>query len=140
MWTCPSCGRSFRNNNQYHSCAVFSVEKHLWNRPAGVVALYYLLEEMVRDLGGVTVDAMKSTILFRGETAFLSVAVRKKRLDVSLMLTKRITASNLIDVVEISPGRFVHKLRITHPDDLDETFRAWVWEAARLSGVGTNDD
>ncbi len=135
MWTCPNCGRSFRNINQSHSCAVFTIDKHLWNRPAGVVALYHMLQGIVCGIGDVTVDAMKSTILFRGETAFLSVAVRMKRLDVSMMLTKRITSKNVVDVVEISPGRFVHKLRIEHPDDLDDRFHAWVREAARLSGV-----
>ena len=40
MWTCPRCGRSFANRNQWHACGPLDLERHLAGKDPEVVAIF----------------------------------------------------------------------------------------------------
>ncbi len=135
MWQCPSCGRPFKNTNQSHSCKTYTLERHLHDKPGGVVALYHLLAGFAEELGNVEVRPMKSTILFRGETAFWSVSIHRTFVRVMFQLHRRLKKRRGWRETQASPGRFVYEVRLRSPDQLDVSLRDCLAEAARLGGV-----
>lgn len=133
MWTCPSCGRSFKQINQMHSCEVFDLERHLVGKSSAIVGLYHLLAGAMRGMESVETVPMKSTILFRVNTVFASVAVRRQWLDVYFTLASRQASERIRFVERASATRFVHRIRISSPDDIDEQLTGWLAEARALS-------
>lgn len=135
MWQCPSCGRRFKNANQSHSCKTYPIERHLHNKPGGVVAMYHLLEGLAAELGAVEVRPMKSTILFRGETSFWSVSIHRTFVRVMFQLHRKLPPRAEWRVTQSSPGRFVYEVKLTHPDQLDAHLQGLLEEAAHLAGI-----
>ncbi|MDX1429050.1 MAG: DUF5655 domain-containing protein [Rhodothermales bacterium] len=135
MWECPTCGRRFKNTNQSHSCQLFSLEHHLWNKPAKVVALYQMLAAFAEEIGEVDIEPMKSTILFRRETAFWSVAIHRTFVRVLFQLHRLLPDRSEWHVTQVSPGRYVYEVKLTDPDQIDDEMRRLLLEAASLTGA-----
>ena len=51
MWTCPKCGRNFRNNNQSHYCgkAPETVAEYIREQPEEVQPILWQLQETIRE-------------------------------------------------------------------------------------------
>lgn len=51
MWTCPKCGRNFRNNNQSHYCgkAPETVAEYIREQPEEVQPILRQLQETIRE-------------------------------------------------------------------------------------------
>ncbi|MDD5882682.1 MAG: DUF1801 domain-containing protein [Firmicutes bacterium] len=51
MWTCPKCGRNFRNINQNHYCgkAPETIEEYIWEQPEEVQPRLRQLQETIRE-------------------------------------------------------------------------------------------
>ena len=49
MWTCPKCGRNFRNNNQSHYCgkAPQTIEEYIREQPEAVQPVLRQLQETI---------------------------------------------------------------------------------------------
>jgi len=116
-----------------HTCEVFDLERHLAGRSAAVVATYHVLAGAVADLGEVEIVPMKSSILFRVQTAFVSVVIRRKWVDVYFSLARKNESPRTRSIVRASAGRFVHRVRLDSPDDIDEEMKGWLSEARTLS-------
>jgi hypothetical protein len=72
MWTCPDCGRQFVIAKIRHSCIPRrGVDEILAGRPEGVVAAYHVFEAMVRELGPIQVEPLKSRIGFKARATFV---------------------------------------------------------------------
>ena len=51
MWTCPKCGRNFRNNNQSHYCgkAPQTIAEYIREQPEEVQPILWQLQETIRE-------------------------------------------------------------------------------------------
>ena len=51
MWTCPKCGRNFRNNNQSHYCgkAPQTIAEYIREQPEAVQPILRQLQETIRE-------------------------------------------------------------------------------------------
>jgi hypothetical protein len=128
LWTCPHCRRRFTHRNQAHSCGRFTVEQLLDGKPPEVVELYDRLAEMLKQCGEVVVAPTKTRVLFKVRTVFATVAVGKGRLDVVLVLGRRLKNRRIKKAQEEYPG-IVHFLRIEKQEDLDADLTSWLQEA-----------
>ncbi len=133
MWICPSCGRSFKQVSQSHSCETFTIDHHLWNKPSDVVALYHLLAAAVGRFGDVRIEPMKSRILFRGQTVFATVLVRRRWLEVYILLPREESSDLIRKTIQVSAGRFAHELRVDDPNRIDDPLISLLREAFDLS-------
>ena len=82
-WTCPVCKQKFNKTNQWHSCVTYDLQFHF----RGKGMLRELFEELVNridDLRPFEVNPVKTSIQFRSDTTFLSIAVKKKSLGTEL--------------------------------------------------------
>jgi Domain of unknown function (DUF5655) len=135
MWTCPDCGRQFHNANNAHSCmARIGVEEHLAGKPAGVAEAYRRFEALVREIGPITVEPLKSRIAFKARTTFASATFTKGSLRAGLVLARRLDDPRL--KVDTYGGRHVHTLDVTEPAQLPEDLRGWLTEAYELGDRG----
>ena len=135
MWTCPSCGRRFKQSNQMHTCGVFDLERHLVGKSSSVVALYHLLAAAICKMREVEVVPMKSSILFRVKTVFATVTVRRNWLDLNFSMSRELPVGRIRRIDQASAGRFVHAVRLSSPDDIDDELLGWLADARALSAV-----
>ena len=52
----------------------------------------------------------------------------------SFSLAEPVKTDRFAKVQEVVPGWWVHRLRITEPEQLDESLQAWLRESYRLMG------
>jgi hypothetical protein len=136
MWTCPDCGRQFVTPKGWHSCIPRrSVDEVLAGKHAAVIEAYQRLEAMMRELGPVEVEPLKSRIGFKAGTTFVSVSFTKSALRVGMVLGRMVDDPRL--KVESYGGRHVHALKVTDLAQLDDAdLRAWLAEAYWLGTEG----
>lgn len=135
MWTCPECGREFHNANAQHSCMLrASVDEQLTGRSAGVVEAYRKLEAMVRELGPITVEPLKSRIAFRARTTFAGATFTRAALRAGFVLARRLDDPRL--KVDSYGGRHVHTLEVREAEQIPEDVRTWLAEAYELGSAG----
>jgi len=135
MWTCPHCGRQFNSPNASHSCfSGAEVDLHLAGKPPGVVDAYRRFEAMVRELGPVTVEPLKSRIGFKARTTFSGATFSKSTLRAGFVLARKLDDPRL--KVDSYGGRHVHTMEVTDPAQLTDDIRVWLAEAYRLGTEG----
>lgn len=135
MWTCPDCGRRFHNPHGWHSCVDGrGVEDHLAGKPSGVVDAYRRFEGMIRQVGPMTVEPLKSRIAFKGRTTSAGATFTKSTMRAGFVLARRLDDPRL--KVDSYGGRHVHTLEVTDPMQLTEDIRLWLEEAYRLGTDG----
>ncbi|MCZ6766306.1 MAG: hypothetical protein O7D32_05185 [bacterium] len=64
-WTCPNCGRGFRNKNQWHSCEIRELDHHLQRRSPAVREMVGRLLEAAHGFGAVEMVPVKTSIQCR---------------------------------------------------------------------------
>lgn len=109
----------------------WTVARHLQGKPAEIVALYRQFIALVEECGPFHYSVSKSAITLKGERrGFAGAALTATQLRVYLDLQR--TLPDDPRVMRSDPyGRrlFVHHLRISGADELDETFQGWLSEA-----------
>ena len=106
------------------------MEDHLASQPPSSLALYHRFVDMVKECGPFTYAVSKSNITLKGSRRGFAGAVPTRRgLSVYLDLQRVIEDRRIISVAPYTLRLFVHQIRLTMMDDLDEQFRGWVWEA-----------
>ncbi len=93
---------------------------HLDKAEPEVVCAYDLLSSRIVGLGSVQVEPMKTAIVFKAVTTFAGVQVRKRWLNLGLLVEDRLASPRFDKVTTLSPGTHEHRLRIRSADDLDE--------------------
>jgi len=102
-----------------------------------VVPLYKALESLLFALGEVTCKVQKTQISFSSGKGFayvwLPIHKVKGRPEhyfvLSFSLNHQITNPRIVEAVEPYPGRWMHHLILSAPEDLDEELMAWLREA-----------
>ena len=135
MWTCPDCGRQFHNANAQHSCiARTAVELHLVGKPQEIVEAYRRFAAMVRELGPITVEPLKTRIGFKARSTFAGATFTRTTLRAGFVLARRLDDPRLR--VDSYGGRHVHTLEVTDPTELTDDLRDWLAEAYWLGSEG----
>ncbi len=130
-WTCPRCGRGFRQVNQRHACGVGSTATLLKGRPPALADLYHKLEATVRAFGGVEVVTRDRYALFRTTRIFADLTVTRDALRVVVHLGRKVSAP-CFSKVGPSGKRVSHVGLVRTADDL-RTFLPFFREAFDLA-------
>ncbi len=136
LWTCPRCGRKLVGKNMAHSCTSATVEDFLRRAGANGRALYRKLESLIEVCGPYYVSPAKTRITFMGRVRFAGVtAVSERGMTFGFSLPKPLRNPRFVDVKEVVPGWWVHRLRVKRPDELDDEVQGWLCESYRLMGM-----
>jgi Domain of unknown function (DUF5655) len=129
MWTCPNCGRSFKNPNQSHSCVVVKPEELLRKSSDHVVFIYRKLDAEVRKLGKVQVNCSKSTINYTYNSTFLVLKPKKERMDLEFLLDNEVNEFPINKTFRVSRHRVGHCVSLEDVAEIDRQLLAWIKQA-----------
>ncbi len=98
--------------------------------------VFEAVHDAMNSIGTTEVRVSAGQVGFRRSSAFVFAwipDIYQGRTDVSLVLTvalpRRIESPRWSQIVEPSPGRFMHHLALRKPRDVDEEVVAWLKEA-----------
>ena len=133
LWQCPSCGRTFANRNQTHTCRPLgNVDHHFANSDPLVRATFDRLLEVVTDIGPVTVLPERSRIALQVRMSFAAVMPRRHWLNGHLVLDHRVESPRFVKIETYSPRNVLHAFRLRAPGDVDAEFIVWLTQAYRV--------
>ena len=129
LWTCPKCGHQFVIRNMSHSCANYPLEYHFAGKDPALRKLFDKYVEFVEVFGPVTVYAQKSRITFQTRGRFTNVVVRKRWMECSLWLKRRVESPLFHRIDEFGPRDRVHYFRLSDESQLNDQLAVFVSEA-----------
>jgi hypothetical protein len=129
LWYCPRCGRPFVTANLWHSCVVVSLEEHLARVPPLIRVTYRSFEEMVRDIGPITIAPVKTRIAFIGRMRLGGCRLQQRAVAAAFILRRRIDSPRFDRVEQYGPRAFGYYLKLRRPQDVDAELRTWFEEA-----------
>ena len=133
LWACPTCGRTFANRNQTHTCAApGDLDRHFARCEPAVRATFDRVLAAVEAVGPVTVLPEKTRIALHVRMSFAAFTPRVRWLDGHLVLARRIDSARFRRVEEYSPRNVLHAFRLTGPAEVDAEFAGWLAEAYRV--------
>lgn len=108
----------------------WTVERHLKDKPAEVVALYDRFIAIATRCGPFTYAVAKTAITLKGSRrGFAGAAPGATRLDGYFDLQRQVDGPQIRRSSPYTKKLFVHHFRVTHLDQLDDDFAAWMAEA-----------
>lgn len=132
--TLDSCAR-----RSQHGCVTTTPQAFFDSSPEGL-ALYEAVAAAISTLGPVDIRVQKSQIAFRRRRGFAWVwrPGRYVRSDVpavvSFALSERLDSPRIKQVVQPSPGVWMHHLELHEPRQLDAELRDWLGRAYARAG------
>lgn len=119
-----------------HSCGHHSIDEHFEGKSQEIRQIFDALVRAVRRFGRVHVYAQKTRIVFQTRGRFVAITPRKRHLGGHIWL-KRPRSHPLVFRIESLLDRdFVHHFRLTHVEEVDESFCDLIREAY---SVGSQD-
>jgi hypothetical protein len=108
----------------------WTVEDHLRDKPAVVIALYQRFVELIQACGPFECSVAKTAITFKGSRrGFAGAKPTSRALDGYLDLQRRVEDPRIRRASPYTRRLFVHQFRVTAPEQLDDEFAGWVREA-----------
>jgi hypothetical protein len=118
--------------------ASWTVERHLAGRPERVRDLYTAFVGALAACGPFQVSVSKTAIAFKGaHRGFAGVTPTASGLSGFIDLQRRIESPRFSRVSPYTKRLFVHRFRLTAPDELDDEFTSWLIEAYAV-GAGAH--
>ncbi len=131
-WTCLECNRTFKNNNQSHSCVNKSLDLHFTNKEPQVRATYDALENKLKAMVDFQICPVVNAIMFTTESTFLAIKPKKRWIDLEFALDFEANEFPIHKIVQISKTRFAHFIRVQEPGDIDDQLINWIKQAYEL--------
>jgi hypothetical protein len=129
MWTCPNCGREFKNTNQDHSCVVTDLESHFLNKQQNVVDTFEKIKDEVMKYKDVKINSVKNAILFTAKSHFLAVKPKKSLLDIEFVLDQPMEGFPIHKTAQASKNKWAHFVRLDSPEQVDQQLITWLRNA-----------
>jgi hypothetical protein len=136
MWTCPKCGVQLLTKNLWHSCGQATVED--WKKRMGPHAreLFDAFEAMIARCGDYSIGPAKTRVAFLAKVRFAGIAsLSEKGMTCTFSLPHPLRSKRFARVWEVTPGWWLHRMRITSVDQLDDEMQEWLRESYRLMGM-----
>jgi hypothetical protein len=130
LWTCPSCGRTFANPRQTHTCAALrTLDDHFTKSDPQVRATFDAILSAVRRIGPVDVLPERTRIAFHVRMSFAAFTPRQQWLNGHLVLARGVNSPRFVRVQTFSPHNVLHAFRLSDPAEIDAEFTDWLREA-----------
>jgi hypothetical protein len=135
LWTCPRCGRRFVGRNMWHACGDFSVDRFLDGKGEGARELFDRFESLIAACGPYEVAPAKTRVAFMGRVRFAGVtAVSDRGMSVAFGLPRPLGHPRVRKVERFGTW-FVHHMRITSAEELDDELLGWLRESYQQMGM-----
>lgn len=136
LWTCPKCGRRFVTRNSWHACGDYSVEGFLAGKGPRARALFDRFVELISACGQYEVAPAKTRVAFMAQVRFAGVtAVSERGLTAAFGLPRPLRHDRIRKIEQAAPGWYVHWIRVSSPEELDDELLEWLRESYREMGM-----
>lgn len=129
LWTCPECGRSFANRNQWHSCTDLSLDEFLADGSTHAVAIYHAVQAALAGCGEFRIHAQKTRVAFINRMTFAGMRLRSDAVDVSLILPEPYSIDRVTAITLYGQTTFEHLIRVRSPEEVDRNLSEWLCNA-----------
>ena len=134
MWECPKCSRTFKNNNQIHSCRSYTQEEHLQNKDDLIKELYStLLNTIKMQVGTYKIDPVHCCVHLVTQSIFVSIKPQKSALKIFFVSKEPIKSKRIIKKEIISANRINNTLKLFKMEDIDRELIDWLQAAYDLT-------
>jgi Domain of unknown function (DUF5655) len=113
----------------WHSCSNYPLEYHFVSKDPIVRLLFDNYVKFVERCGPVTIYAQKTRIIFQTRARFTGVMTRKRFLECSLWLKRRIDSPRFHRIETFGGRDHVHYFRLSDPSQLDDELAEFLKEA-----------
>src|SRR4030095_7469670 len=123
MYTCPTCGQQFVNNNQVHSCLDKTLADYLNGKTTHTVALFWHFVRRYQGIGKVTMHPTKSMIAVAATTRIAYITrLGHDFVDITFPFNKAFTDNLCFHKIAQVPGskQFNHHFRMQSEDDIND--------------------
>lgn len=136
LWTCPACGAKLVTKNLWHSCGRATLATWKAEMGPNAAALYTRFEAMIAKCGEYSVAPAKTRIAFLGRVRFAGItSLSENGMTCNFSMPRPLKSARFVKVEEVVPGWWVHRLRISSPNELDAQVQAWLRQSYRLMGM-----
>jgi len=135
MWTCPRCGKTFKNTSQSHSCGDYTEAAFLAGKTEKEIQLYEGLKHILRGLGlDVRLSPAKTRIGFITTVTFAAVnrLGHGKLCGHILLRSARTESKKFIKIEGPMTGWYVHHFCFEDPNFFDDEMMVYLRESYRL--------
>ena len=120
----------------WHACGEHSVELFLEGKGDRARELFDRFESLIGACGPYEVSPAKTRIAFMGRVRFAGVtSVSERGMTIAFALPEPLHQPRIRKIENPSPGWYVHTMRITSPDALDDELLGWLRESYRMMGM-----
>lgn len=133
LWTCETCGREFRNRNQWHSCEQSTIEQHISGKPDHIVVIFHKILESVSEFGDIEILPLKTAIQVQRLSTFLSIYLKKNKVHLEFQAKEEKKLSCITKSIRISKNRFFHHADINSVKEINEKLVGTLKQAYTLS-------
>ncbi len=139
MWTCPNCGRSFANKNQWHACQTTTVEDVLDRKSDLAISIYHAVEAALERSGDFRVHAQKTRIAFISRMTFAGVSLARRWADLFFILPEPLDNDRIRRLELYGPTSWGHTIRLESPADVDADVEVWLARSLKRGDQVTLD-
>ncbi|OFX54354.1 MAG: hypothetical protein A2046_01950 [Bacteroidetes bacterium GWA2_30_7] len=131
-WICPTCKRTFKHENQQHSCKIISLPELLENKNENVIKVFSQLRSFLLSLDNVIENPLRNNILYSSKAIFASIKLKKSYIDFEFFLNNEIDEFPVYKTLKISKNRIVHFVKIETNENIDEQLMNWITQSYEL--------
>lgn len=139
MWTCPECGRSFANPNQWHACQDTTVDEALAGKTDHAISIYRAVVGALEAAGEFRIHPQKTRIAFISRMTFAGVSLARRWADLSFILPEPLDDRRIRKLDLYGPTSWGHTIRLSRPDDIDRDVEQWLEQALKRGDQETLD-
>ena len=132
-WICETCGRKFKNTNQWHSCEQSTIEQHINGKPEFVVEMFHKLLDVVSEFGYIELLPLKTVIQVQRSSTFLSIYLKKNKIHLEFQAMKEKKLPCITKLIRISKNRVFHLADLKEINEINTDLTKALKEAYNLS-------
>ncbi len=132
-WICETCGREFKNTNQWHSCEQSTIEQHINSKPVFIVEMFHKLLDVVSEFGDIELLPLKTVIQVQRSSTFLSIYLKKNKIHLEFQAMKEKKLPCITKLIRISKNRVFHLADLKEINEINTDLTKALKEAYNLS-------
>lgn len=122
--------------NVWHACGDYSVEGFLEGKGSRARELFDRFEELIAACGPYEVAPAKTRVAFMGRVRFAGVkSVSDRGMTIAFGLPKPLRNRRISKVEQPTPTWYVHTMRVTTAEELDDEVLGWLRESYHQMGM-----
>lgn len=121
MWTCPTCNRKFKSNNQSHMCTTKDVGELFLDKSDELVLAFDRIMTTVMQWEPNYMGASIHSVVFTNRKAWLIIKPMKKELDVKFYCADKVDSNRIKKYVQY-PNKVAHHIRVKEDFEVDGAF------------------